>query len=150
MTPANPWKSYRRIATQTAPPGQLVLMLFDGALLAIDRALIGFQLADVGERNAAIHNNLQHAVNIIRELNSSLDLEAGGQLAETLRNLYAFFERRLTESNLKKSRKGIDEVIPMLKQLRDAWFNMLNGQVDASATLSSTAENWSINRLSHA
>ena len=127
MTAVNPWKSYRRIATQTAPPGQLILMLYDGALLALERALLGFGYTDIGERNTAIHNNLQHAVDILRELSSSLDLEAGGQLANTLCSLYAFFERRLLESNLKKSRRGIDEVIPMLKQLRDAWFQMLSG-----------------------
>ncbi|MBW8864727.1 MAG: hypothetical protein JF609_07355 [Verrucomicrobia bacterium] len=34
MHAANPFKSYRQVATQTAPPGQLVLMLFDGALIA--------------------------------------------------------------------------------------------------------------------
>ena len=143
MPPANPWKSYRQIATQTAPPGQLVLMLFDGALRSLDRALVGFSCADVGERNAAIHNNLQRAIDIIRELNGSLDLAAGGQLADTLRNLYVFFERRLLESNSKKSRKGIDEVIPMLKQLRDAWFNMLSGEIPATATATWTATQFS-------
>jgi flagellar protein FliS len=127
MPPANPWKSYRQIATQTAPPGQLVLMLFDGAIRSLDRALLGFNCADLGERNAAIHNNVQRAVEIIRELNCSLDVEAGGQLADTLRNLYNYFERRLTESNLRKSRQGIDEIMPMLRQLRDAWHGMLNG-----------------------
>jgi flagellar protein FliS len=127
MTAVNPWKAYRRIATQTAPPGQLILMLFDGALLALDRALLGFNFTDIAERNMAIHNNLQHALDILRELNGSLDFEAGGQLAHTLGGLYAFFERRLIESNRKKSRGGIDEVIPMLKQLRDAWFQMLHG-----------------------
>src|ERR1017187_4293178 len=142
MLPANPWKSYRQIATQTAPPGQLVLMLFDGAIRSLDRALLGFSCTDVGERNAAIHNNLQRAIDIIRELNGSLDLEAGGQLADTLRNLYTFFERRLLDSNLKKSRRGIDEVVPMLKQLRDAWFNMLNGE-----TPPATAENWTGSQL---
>jgi flagellar protein FliS len=127
MPPANPWKSYRQIATQTAPPGQLILMLFDGALRALEQARLGFSHPDVAERNAAIHNNLQHAVDIIRELNYSLDVEAGGQLAETLRNLYTYFERRLIESNIKKSRKGIDDVQPMLRQLRDAWYAMLTG-----------------------
>jgi len=133
MTPANPWKSYRQIATQTAPPGQLVLMLFDGALRSLDRALIGFDHTDISERNAAIHNNLQRAIDIIRELNSSLNVEAGGQLADTLRNLYAYFERRINESNVKKSRKGIDEILPLLKQLRDSWFNMLNGVTEPMA-----------------
>ena len=145
MPVTDPWKSYRRIATRTAPPGQLVLMLFDGALRSLDRALLGFSYNDVGQRNATIHNNVQHAVAIIRELNCALDLEAGGQLAETLRNLYGFFERRLIESNLKKSRQGIDEVIPMLKQLRDAWFQMLNG---GAASPGATA--WSPNQLAAA
>jgi flagellar secretion chaperone FliS len=137
MPPVNPWKSYRQIATQTAPPGQLVLMLFDGAIRSLDRALIGFDSTEIGERNLAIHNNLERAVEIIRELNSSLDLESGGQLAETLQNLYEFFDKRLMESNLKKSRKGIDEVMPMLKQLRDAWAGMLNRQtldIESAAT----------------
>jgi flagellar protein FliS len=146
MPPANPWKSYRQIATQTAPPGQLVLMLYDGALRAMEKALMGFNCTDVGERNAAIHNNLQNAVDIIRELNCSLDLEAGGQLADTLRNLYGYFERRLIQSNLKKSRKGIDEVLPMIRQLRDAWFGMLNGSGPAATPV----ENWSVSQLSPA
>lgn len=127
MRPANPWKSYRQIATQTAPPGQLILMLFDGAVRALECAQLGFNCADIGERNSTIHNNLRRAVDIIRELNVSLDMEAGGQLAETLRGLYCFFERRLVQSNLKKSRKGIDEILPMIRQLRDAWHSMLNG-----------------------
>src|SRR5262249_13174383 len=136
MRPANPWKSYRQIATQTAPPGQLVLMLFDGALRSLEKALLGFSYTDVAERNVAIHNNVHHAVDIIRELNCSLDLEAGGQLASTLRNLYAFFERRLLHSNLKKNRKGIEEVMPMLRQLRDAWHQMLNGNGPVPADVS--------------
>jgi flagellar protein FliS len=139
MLSTNPWKSYRQIATQTAPPGQLVLMLFDGALLSLDRALLGFNCSDIGERNAAIHNNLQRAVDIIRELNCSLDVEAGGHLAGTLRNLYAYFERRLLDSNLKKSRQGIDEIIPMLKQLRDAWSQMLNGVTVPAAAVPRSA-----------
>ena len=144
----NPWKSYRQIATQTAPPGQLVLMLFDGAIRSIDRALQGFTRSDIGERNATIHNNLQRAMEIIRELNDSLDLESGGQLAETLQHLYLFFENRLIESNLKKSRKGIDEIMPMIKQLRDAWAAMLTGQqVDPDMVMPAAPANYQSARL---
>jgi len=140
MPPANPWKSYRQIATQTAPPGQLVLMLFDGAIRSIDRALLGFQCADLSERNSAIHNNLQRAVEIIRELNCSLDHQSGGQLAETLSNLYLFFENRLVDSSLKKSRTGIDEIMPMLKQIRDSWAAMLTRQHVNAGPLAEPAE----------
>jgi flagellar protein FliS len=128
MNTSNSWKSYRQIATQTAPPGQLILMLFDGALLSLERALAGFACHDPGEKNQTIHNNLRRATDIIRHLNGSLNLEAGGELAETLRRLYYYFEQRILESNLTKQRAGVDEVIVRLKVLRDAWATMLASQ----------------------
>ncbi|MEY4916520.1 MAG: hypothetical protein RL616_433 [Verrucomicrobiota bacterium] len=142
---ANPFKSYRQISTQTAPPGQLVLMLFDGALKSLDCALIGFQSPDFAERNAAVHNHLSRATDIVRELNGSLDMNAGGELAETLRNLYGYFEQRLTESNFKKTEQGIRDVQPMLKQLRDAWCAMLaNDSGDASAAATFNAPRFAV------
>jgi len=129
---ANPFKSYRQIATQTAPPGQLVLMLFDGALKGLHCALAGFQLEDFAERNLVVHKNLQHATDIIRELNGSLDMQAGGELAATLRNLYNYFETRINESNRKKSPAGVREVLPMIKELRDAWHTMLFQETGAA------------------
>ncbi len=134
MNTANSWKSYRQIATQTAPPGQLILMLFDGALLSLERALVGFEHTDPGQKNQAIHNNLRRAVDIIRQLNYALNLEAGGELAATLRRLYHYFDARLTESNLKKKRDGVDEVLVHLKGLRDAWATMLANQGRESVT----------------
>jgi flagellar protein FliS len=140
MNTANSWKSYRRIATQTAPPGQLILMLFDGALHSLERALIGFDFHDPREKNQTIHNNLQRAADIIRQLNNSLNLEAGGKLAETLRNLYHYFDQRIVESNFKKQRDGVDEVILHLKELRDAWATMLTNQGQASPLESQSDE----------
>jgi flagellar protein FliS len=124
----SPWNSYRQIATQTAPPGQLVLMLYDGAIRFSEHALTGFAFTDPGERNATINNNLQRAVDIVRELNCCLNTDDGGQLAQTLRDLYDYMERRLMESNFKKNRAGVDEVIVHLKELRNAWATMLANQ----------------------
>ncbi len=128
MNTANSWKSYKKIATQTATPGQLILMLFDGALLSMERALTGFACTDPREKNETIHNNLRRATDIIRHLNGCLNLEAGGKLAETLRRLYHYFDQRLTESNFRKQREGVDEVIGRLKEIRDAWATMLANQ----------------------
>ena len=128
MHVANPWKSYRQIATQTAPPGQLVLMLFDGALRFLDRAIAGFELQDPTEANMAVNNNLQRAMDIIRELNLSLNMEQGGECAVTLRRLYDYFDRRLWESNMHKRPEGVHEVIRHITVLRDAWATMLSGQ----------------------
>jgi flagellar protein FliS len=126
MQTANPWKSYRQITTLTAPPGQIVLMLFEGALRALERSLPGFTCADPGEANMTIHNNLRQATDIIRQLNGALNMEQGGEFANTMRRLYQYFERRIGESNLRKKREGVDEVIVHLTVLRDAWATMLN------------------------
>ncbi|MEJ0091154.1 MAG: flagellar export chaperone FliS [Limisphaerales bacterium] len=128
MYTADPLKSYKKIATLTTPPGHLVLMLYDAALRSLECALIGFDAKDPGERNTTIHNNLQRTMNIVRELNFSLNREAGGDLADTLCNLYAYFEERLQESNLKKQRTGVDEVIRHITGLREAWAGMLVNQ----------------------
>lgn len=128
MQSPNPWRSYRQAATQTASPGQLVLMLLDGANQFLHCALKGFDLDDPAEFNQTIHNNVLRAQEIIRELNSSLDMTQGGQVAEELRGLYAYFDRRLTESNLRKVPEGILEVERHLGELREGWDTMLKQQ----------------------
>jgi flagellar secretion chaperone FliS len=118
-------KSYTQIATKTAPPGVLMLMLFDKALSSLQTALTGFEYKDPRQRNETIHNNIRRAVDIIRFLKASLNMEAGGELAVTLRKLYFYFEDRLVSSNMRKRRDGVDEVITHLEGLRNAWATML-------------------------
>ncbi len=127
MTPNrnNPWKSYHVVATQTASPGHLILMLFDGALRFLEQAKLGFNESDPAIMNEAIHNNIQRAQAIINELNCSLNLQDGGELAQTLRRLYEYFDHRLFEANLHKEQTGINEVITRISTLRDAWAQML-------------------------
>ena len=119
-------KSYRQIATLTAPPGQIVLMLYEGAIRSLERALPGFAMDDPAQANMQVHNNLQRAQDILRELNYSLNMEQGGECATTLRSLYEYFDRRLLESNRQKQPHGVKEVIVHLTELRDAWATMLS------------------------
>src|SRR6185503_5795959 len=128
MRAANPWKSYRETATLTAPPGQIVLMLFEGAIRSLERSLPGFTNTDPAEANMIIHNNLQRAQDIIRELNGALNMEQGGEFATNMRRLYEYLERRIWESKLKKNSAGVGESIRHLTVLRDAWATMLNNQ----------------------
>jgi len=125
MNPTNPWQSYRQVATHTASPGQLVLMLYEGAIRFLERALGGFDLEDPVESVATINNNILRAQDIIRELDFSLNMADGGDLAYELRRLYDYFDRVLMESNLKKEPTGINEVIARVTVLRDAWATML-------------------------
>lgn len=128
MRPSNPWNSYRRIAMETAPPGQLILMLYDGVLRFLDQSLQGFAHEDPLEFNRAINNNILRAQAIIQELNDSLNMEVGGEFAATMRGLYHYMDRRLQESNLKKTQEGIHEVAKRVTVLRDAWREMLQKQ----------------------
>jgi flagellar secretion chaperone FliS len=134
MRPANPWTSYRQVATQTASSGQLVLMLFDGALRFLSRAAAGFVEEDPALAYETINNNIQRAQAIIMELNMSLNMADGGQLADTLRQLYNYFDRRLQHSNMTKTPDGIDEVYERVGVLRDAWAQMLQNQAAGSIT----------------
>ena len=125
MIRSNPWQSYRQVATKTASPGQLVLMLFDGAIRFLDRANAGFLLEDPAEFNMTIGNNVLKAQAIITELNDALDMKRGGEFSSTMRRLYHYMDRRLDESNVKKEPEGINDTLRRLTLLRDAWFQML-------------------------
>lgn len=100
-------------------------MLFDGALRFLEQAKLGFNETDPAAMNESIHNNIQRAQAIISELNCSLNLQEGGELAQTLRRLYEYFDQRLHEANLRKEQTGINEVIERISVLRDAWSQML-------------------------
>ena len=86
-----PWDSYRKVATQTATPGFLVLMLYDGAIAFLERALAGFDGPDPAQVNQAVNNNILRAQAIICELNATLNMEAGGEIAVNFRRLYQLF-----------------------------------------------------------
>jgi flagellar secretion chaperone FliS len=131
---SNPWKAYQQAATQTAGPGQLVLMLYDGAIRFLCQAEHGFTLEDPLEYNLTIHNNITRAQAIINELNYSLNMPQGGEFAQKMRSLYDYFDRRLMESNLHKESKGVHEVMQRLTVLRDAWSEMLQRRSTEHAT----------------
>jgi flagellar secretion chaperone FliS len=128
MANPNPWQSYRQVATTTASPGQLILMLYDGALRFLERARAGFSMDDPLEFNQTINNNILKAQAIVQELNHSLNMEAGGEYAATMRRLYGYLDLRLSEANQYKRETELEEVSKHLVVLRDAWKEMLQKQ----------------------
>ncbi|MBL6842907.1 MAG: flagellar export chaperone FliS [Verrucomicrobiae bacterium] len=121
----NPLQSYKTISLETAPPGQLVLMLFDGAIKFLERAKLGFGIEDPVEMNETVHNNITRAQDIINELNSTLDMDQGGEVAVVLRDLYVYLDNRLFESNIRKELEGVQEVIDRLSTVQAGWSEML-------------------------
>lgn len=125
-------QTYRANAVLTASPGQLVLMLYDGALKAMGIAREAFGRPEEDPRRIEVINHqLQKAQNILAELQNGLNLEAGGEFAKTLYRLYDYHNRRLFEANLKKDVAPVVEVEELVGSLREAWAEMLAKQEPA-------------------
>lgn len=118
-------KSYKAQSVQTASPGKLVLMLFDGYLRFTSAALKAFSEEDLTKRNEGINNNLIRAQNIVTELQSSLDMTVPGELPGTLYRLYDYVLHQLQQANLQKKSDTIEEADKVINELREAWAEML-------------------------
>jgi flagellar protein FliS len=120
--------SYRSLSVETASPGKLILMLFDGALRFLHAANEGFKLPSQRERNEAVHNNLIKAQDIVHELQRSLNIRDGGDFSVNMFKLYDFMNSKLMEANLGKNPENIRVVMDLLGQIREAWDEMLRDQ----------------------
>lgn len=122
-------RAYQAQAVLTASPGQLILMLYDGALRFLGHARDALQSPDESARRIeTINTNLLKAQNILAELQSSLNHEAGGDHAANLDRLYDYYLRRLLEANMRKTVEPVIEVEKLVRELRDGWAEMLRTQ----------------------
>lgn len=126
-------RTYRANAILTASPGQLVLMLYDGALKALAIAKEAFAGSpDDPRRIETINTQLMKAQAILNELQNGLNMEAGGEFARTMHRLYDYHNRRLLEANIRKQIEPVVEVERLVRELRDAWAQMLTQQDSTS------------------
>jgi flagellar protein FliS len=119
---AAPTSAYKESAVLTAPPEQLVLMLYDG----IHRFLFQATVAMRGGDYVLTNNKLQRAEAIIDELIATLDHDAG-DVADKLNAIYLYSRRSLGESRLEKSPEKIAHVQGLIRDLRDAWAQICPG-----------------------
>jgi flagellar protein FliS len=77
------------------------------------------------------HIALTKARAIVEELAGTLNMEAGGEIAKNLWNLYAFFMQKITEANFTKDQSHIDGIVPAIAELREAWASLEISKDDA-------------------
>ncbi|MFB5192881.1 flagellar export chaperone FliS [Alicyclobacillus fastidiosus] len=106
--------AYKSTAVQTSGE-KLVVMLYDGWLSALNIAKNAIDQED----HVTAHKQLMKAQNIVNELNNTLDMKY--EISTNLRQLYEFFGRQLLQANVEKNAQIIEEQIPIVKGLRDAW-----------------------------
>jgi flagellar protein FliS len=121
-------RTYRATSILTASPGQLVLMLYDGALKAMALSREAFAANEDPRRIETINTQLMKAQAILAELQNGLNMEAGGEFARTMHRLYDYHNRRLLEANIRKQVEPVIEVERLVRDLRDAWAQMLAQQ----------------------
>lgn len=114
--------AYSKVGVETgivaASPHKLIVMLFEGALLAISSAMTHLQSGDIEAKSKAISK----AVSIIDEgLRASLNKSVGGEIALSLDALYEYMTTRLVLANLRNDSDAMSEVHLLLKGLKESW-----------------------------
>ena len=113
----NPAAIYQDNAVTTQSRGRLVVLLYDGAIKFLKLAIAAINNGNYADKGLYISKSQ----NIINELNTTLDMEIGGEIAQNLRQLYQFMGRHLNEANMESDPKKAQEVIDLLEELNQGW-----------------------------
>ncbi|SMF57240.1 flagellar protein FliS [Priestia filamentosa] len=111
----NAYQAYQQGSVNTATPGELTLMLYNGCLKFIRRAKTAIENREVEEKN----KNLIKAQNIITEL--MVTLRTGSELSDQMRTMYDYINQRLMKANIESSVDILEEVESYVMEFRDTW-----------------------------
>jgi flagellar protein FliS len=117
----NGLQAYQRVNTQTsitdADPHRLIQLLYNAAIERINMAKARMQAKDYAGKGQLIGK----AIEIVGGLRSFLDFEKGGQLSAQLEALYDYMERTLLEASAKNDIAKLDEVLTLLRSVKEGW-----------------------------
>jgi flagellar secretion chaperone FliS len=109
--------AYETVGAQSSSPLELVVMLYDGAIRFTKLAKEAHERGDVRSRSA----NVSRVLAIVSELQSTLDVEKGLDIAHELDRLYHYIMGRLLDVTTKRDAAALDEILGLLGTLRDGW-----------------------------
>lgn len=124
----NPYQKYQQQSVMTMTPGEMLLKLYDEVITQLSAARQFNDQRDIAGANAAF----QKAQRILRYLDATLDPQY--EISANLSALYDYFIRRLMEANARKDNAPVDEVLPMIAELRDTFY-----QADRASRSTATA-----------
>lgn len=115
MSMSNPYQAYQQNSVNTASPGELTLMLYNGCL-----KFIGIAKKAIKDNNIELKNtNIQKAQNIINELMVTLNMDM--EISKQMMPLYDFVRTKLIEANVKNSVESLEEAEAIVTEFRDTW-----------------------------
>ncbi len=117
MNPYASPQAYRASSVMTASPGQLVVMLFDGAARFLRQA----EMAT--EEGAWSHagDRIARAEAIVDELITTLDKDRGGEIAERLHAIYVFCKKLMIEARVERTADPLRQTARLLGELREGF-----------------------------
>jgi flagellar protein FliS len=113
-------QSYTLSAIQGASPIGLMVVLFDTLAGDLRRAAAALNKGDIETRC----KELNHATQVIGQLDSWVDLERGGDSARNLTGFYAYLRAKMMEAAVSKSAKPLEAPIEKILQVRTAWHQL--------------------------
>ena len=119
---------YRRMNTETRTPMELVVMLYEGALRFVGEAREAIRQGDVVART----NATRRALDIVAELQNTLNLEEGGEIAAELDRLYTYITSRILDVT-RGDTVAADEIAKLLTTLREGFSQAAATGVNAQA-----------------
>ncbi len=132
------YNAYQKTNVTTASQGKLVVLLYEAAVKNLNSAMA---LMDSENKIKpgdieSFTKFIQKAQSIITELQVSLDMEKGGDIAKNLMSLYLYFNSELTDAVFNHSREKIEFTANMLNELLGAWRTASNSVANAPANTS--------------
>ena len=109
--------TYQDSTVNTQSKGRLIVMLYDGAIRFMKMAIVEMEKKNYEAKGRYINR----ALDIVNELNVVLDMDAGGEIAGNLRQLYNFMTNRLSEANVKCDPQMVRDVIKLMEELNRGW-----------------------------
>ena len=131
----NAYNAYQRTNISTASQGRLVVLLYEGAIKQLNSALSFIEIdGKIKQGNIEKFGIcIQKTQAIITELQVSLDMDKGGDIAKNLMSLYVYFNEQLTDANITHNREKINFVLKMMGELAESWRKIANSTANAPA-----------------
>ncbi len=113
----NPYEAYIKTDVLTASPVKQIVLLYDRAIVALKQSIDDIKNGDIKSKV----NNIQKATDILLALDSALDMEKGGEIAQNLRDLYRFSHQQILVAHAKNDIKLLEDIIEILETLKSGW-----------------------------
>jgi flagellar protein FliS len=115
MALPNAYATYKNNQVLTATPGELTLMLYEGAIKFCNIAILGIEQNNIEKAN----DNIKKCRAIITELRATLNFDY--PVAQDFEKVYVYITQRLSEANMQKDKQILEEVLEHLRTMKDTW-----------------------------